>query len=259
MSDIFNTVFKYKEKLSPDKLGAYPERIHVKAMPERRYLWSSRVLVILAIFSICLNMMLTSTILLLTPQRSSAPQMFYINDKFNRLDILEPSEIDVQAFNLITEEQIRNYIMYRYLITSRYDELVSRWSAGSPVFWMSSTAVFSNFKDGEAKQGMTLQRLRGLQRDVEIDWITQIARGVWQVQFRTLDYYPDSEEADVIIWRATMRVSYANINYPNKTFAMRNPFSMVINNYSLAYHGKPDASEHYLSEARRTARKRSGR
>ena len=58
MFDIFNTVFKYKEKSSPDKLGVYPERVHIKAMPERRYLWSSRVLVIMAVFSICLNMIL---------------------------------------------------------------------------------------------------------------------------------------------------------------------------------------------------------
>lgn len=255
MFDIFNTVFKYKEKSSPDKLGAYPERVHVKAMPERRYLWSSRVLVIMAVFSICFNMMLASTIYILLPQRSSAPRLLYVNQKFNQLDMLEPAEIEVPAINLITEEQIRNYIMYRYIITDRYDELVARWAAGSAVYWMSSSGVFSTFKDGEAKQGLTLQRLKGLQRDVEIDWMTQIARGVWQTQFRTIDYYPEAEEPDVTIWRATMRVAYANINYPDRNYAMRNPFSLVIQNYSLAYHGKLSASEHYLSEVNRRSRR----
>ena len=85
MFDIFNTVFKYKEKSSPDKLGVYPERVHIKAMPERRYLWSSRVLVIISVFSICLNMMLSSTIYLLLPQRSSAPRLLYVNNKFNQM------------------------------------------------------------------------------------------------------------------------------------------------------------------------------
>ena len=255
MFDIFNTVFKYKEKSSPDKLGAYPERVHVKAMPERRYLWSSRVLVIMAVFSICFNMMLASTIYILLPQRSSAPRLLYVNQKFNQLDLLEPSEIEVPAINLITEEQIRNYIMYRYIITDRYDELVSRWATGSAVYWMSSSGVFSTFKDGEAKQGIILQRLKGLQRDVEIDWMTQIARGVWQTQFRTIDYYPESNEPDVTIWRATMRVAYANINYPDRNYAMRNPFSLVIQNYSLAYHGKTSVSDHYLSEVNRRSRR----
>lgn len=254
--DIFNTVFKYKEKLSPDKLGAYPERVHIKAMPERRYLWTSRVLVIIAIFSICLNIMLSCTIYLLLPQKSSAPRLMYINNKLNQMQLLEASEINIPAFNLVTEQQIRDYIMYRYLISSRYDELVARWSPGSAVFWMSSVSVFRSFQEGEAKQGITLQRLRGLQRDVEIDWIDQIAQGVWQCQFRTLDYYPERNEPDTTIWRATLRVSYGNINFPNKNFAMRNPFGFIVNNYSLAYHGKPETSEHYLERARRTAKKR---
>ena len=121
MFDIFNTVFKYKEKSSPDKLGVYPERVHVGAMPERRYLWTSRVLVIMSVFSICLNMMLACTVYLLLPQRSSAPRLLYINDTFNQVQFLEPLGLNVPSFNLVTEEQIRNYLMYRYIITSRYD------------------------------------------------------------------------------------------------------------------------------------------
>ena len=40
MLDIFQTIFKYREKKSPDQLGFYPEKVHVSAMPERRYLWT---------------------------------------------------------------------------------------------------------------------------------------------------------------------------------------------------------------------------
>ena len=257
MFDIFTTVFKYKEKSSPDKLGIYPERVHVKAMPERRYLWSSRVLVIMAIFSICLNMMLASTIYLLMPMREAAPRLLYLNSKFNQMKMLEPAEITVPTFDLVTEQQVRDYIMYRYLISSRFDELTKRWGPGGPVFWMSASRVFQEFTSREAQQGITLQRLRGLQRDVEIDWISPIARGVWQIQFRTLDYYPNSSEPDVTIWRATLRVTYAAINYPDKNYAMRNPFGMVVKTYSLAYHGKDTTSSHYLDEARRMARKRA--
>ena len=65
MLDILRTVFKYREKQSPDKLGLYPEQVHVQAMPERRYLWTSRFLVITACLSICLSMMLAMTIFLL--------------------------------------------------------------------------------------------------------------------------------------------------------------------------------------------------
>lgn len=257
MSDILNTVFKYKEKSSPDKLGAYPERVHIKAMPERRYLWSSRILVILSIFSICFNMMLASTIYVLLPQKRVVPRLMYLDPLFNQMALLEPSEVNIPVFNLVAEEQIRNYIMYRYLITSKYDELVKRWSRGGVIFWMSSPYVFNEFTTVESQQGINLQRLKGLIRDVEIDWVRQIAAGVWQTQFRTLDYYPEATEPDVSIWRATLRIVFSKIPYPNKTYAAMNPFSMIVQNYSLAYHGKASESAHYLEEAHRLSQKKA--
>ncbi len=256
MFDIFNTVFKYKEKLSPDKLGAYPERLHVKAMPERRYLWSSRILVIVAVFSIAFNLILTSTIYLLLPERSSAPRLFYIDHRYNQLQLLQPAEINVSVFNLVTEEQIKNYIMLRYLIGKRYDELAARWGKASPLYWMSSPSVYSNFSDGEAPQGSALQRVRHLLRNVKIDWISQISADVWQVQFQTLDYYPGRKEPDITIWRSTLRVAYRTINYPDKNYALLNPFGFLVTNYSLAYHGKPNVSEHYIEKARDTNKRR---
>ena len=259
MFDIFSTVFKYKEKMSPDKLGYYPERVHIKAMPERRYLWSSRLLVIMAIFSICLNMSLASTIYLLLPMKKAAPRLMYLHPVFNQMQLLEASEVRVPVFSLISEQQVRDYIMYRYLIGPHYDELISRWSPGSTVFWMSSPVVFQDFRAQEAEEGITLKRLKGLIRNVEIDWASQIANGVWQVQFRTLDYYPNSKQPDVSIWRATMRIRFARINYPDKNYAMVNPFGFLVKNYSLAYHGKNVSSDHYLDEARKTARKRGAK
>jgi type IV secretory pathway component VirB8 len=174
------------------------------------------------------------------------------------MKMLEPSEIKIPTFDLVTEQQVRDYIMYRYLITSRFDELVKRWGPGGPVFWMSGSRVFQEFREREAQQGINLLRFKGLQRDVEIDWIAPIARSVWQIQFRTLDYYPNATQADVTIWRATLRVGYASINYPDKNYAMRNPFGFVVKTYSLAYHGKDTTSSHYLEEARKSARKRRG-
>ena len=73
MFEIFHTIFKYREKESPDKLGLYPERVHVNAMPERRYLWTSRILVILAAISMSINMMLALTVYLLVPKERVSP------------------------------------------------------------------------------------------------------------------------------------------------------------------------------------------
>ena len=76
MFEIFHTIFKYREKESPDKLGLYPERVHVNAMPERRYLWTSRILVILAAISMSINMMLALTVYLLVPQKEKNGRIY---------------------------------------------------------------------------------------------------------------------------------------------------------------------------------------
>ena len=146
MLEIFNTVFKYKEKQSPDQLGFYPERVHVNAMPERRYLWTSRVLVILACLSICLNMMLAATIYLLLPQRTVQPKLFQINKYFSMLEQVQPAEINFPVSDLITEQHITEYILLRYLVSSDYDELVTRWGPGSTIYWYSSPGSVNSVK-----------------------------------------------------------------------------------------------------------------
>ena len=207
MLEIFNTVFKYKEKQSPDQLGHYPERVHVNAMPERRYLWTSRILVIFACLSICLNMVLAATIYLLLPQRTVQPQLFQINKYFSMLEQVQPAEVDFPVSDLITEQHITEYILLRYLVSSDYDELVSRWSPGSTLYWYSSPAVFREFTENDVAYSVMQFRQKSLQRDVEIDWIKPAALGLWQVQFRTIDILPNQEKPTINIWRATMRIT----------------------------------------------------
>lgn len=256
MFDIFNTIFKYKEKASPDKLGLYPEHVHVDAMPERRYLWTSRVLVIIACFSICFNMMLAASLYVMLPQRGSAPQLFYIDKYFSQIERMQPFEMIYPVGNLITEEHITNYIMMRYIITNDYDELARRWGAGSYIYWLSSPDVYDQFTKFDAKYNLSQFRLKNMMRDVEIDWIRPLTRGLWQTQFRTLDYLPGQEDPIISTWRATMRIQYVNFN-PNQVThedALKNPFGFLVTNYSLSYLGLENDTEHYLSQAKRITR-----
>ena len=154
MFDIFKTIFKYKEKESPDKLGLYPEKVHVDAMPERRYLWTSRILVIIACFSICFNMILASTLYVTIPMRGSYPKLFYIDRYFSQVARLQPAEVSYPVANLITEEHISNYIMLRYIITNDYDELAKRWGVGEYVYWMSSVPVFNDFQEYDVRYNL---------------------------------------------------------------------------------------------------------
>jgi type IV secretory pathway component VirB8 len=254
MIGIFNTIFKYKEKASPDKLGLYPERVHVDAMPERRYLWTSRFLVIVACFSICFNIMLASSIYVMLPQRGAMPQMFYIDHYFSQIERAQPIEIDYPAGNLINEEHITNYIMMRYLITNDYDELLRRWGPGSYIYWYSSPYIYDDFQRYDARFNMLQFRKRNMMRDVEIDWIRPLSKGLWQTQFRTLDYTIGNPEPSVNIWRAIMRIQFVNFMNRTDEDALKNPFGFMVTNYSLSYLGQPTGSEHYLNTAKRITR-----
>lgn len=79
-----------------------------------------------------------------------------------------------------------------------------------------------------------------MQRDVEIEWIKPLAKGLWQVQFRTLDYLPEYDYPVINIWRATMRISYVKIPFIKREDGILNPYGFLVNNFSLAYHGTPE-------------------
>lgn len=250
MFDIFKTIFKYREKESPDKLGLYPESVHVDAMPERRYLWTSRILVVVSCMSISINMMLAATIYLLLPQRSSYPRLLYINNYFSQLEQIEPHERWVSAADLIAEQHIYHYVMLRHKITRDYDELQRRWAPYETLYWYSAPNVYNMFTSREAKYSMDQFRFRSLRRDVEIQWIKIMTTGVWQVQFLTHDYLPEEEKPHTSIWRATLRIAYGRPAFRTRDDLAKNPFGFMVANYSLGYLGTPETSAHYLETAK---------
>lgn len=250
MFDIFRTIFKYREKKSPDKLGLYPESVHVDAMPERRYLWTSRILVVVSCLSISFNMMLAATIYLLLPQRSAYPRLLYINNYFSQLDQVEPQERRISASDLIAEQHIFHYIQLRHQITRDYDELQRRWAPYETLYWYSTPYVYSAFVGKEAKYSMDQFRNLSLTRNVEIQWIKILATGLWQSQFLTQDYLPGQDKPHTSIWRATLRIAYGNPPFRNRDDLAKNPFGFMVINYSLGYMGTPETSAHYLETAK---------
>lgn len=250
MREILQTVFKYKEKASPDKLGAYPERVHVGAMPERRYLWTSRFLVIFSCFSICFTMMLASTIFLLLPQRGAHPLLLQSNKYFSTLELTDVQERSMPVQDLIAELYIEEYIALRHVISNDYDELMTRWAPGSKLYWMSARRLFQSFASNDVENNVKKFRRSGLVRLVETEWVRPIAKGLWQAQFITLDFYPGQTTPMIDIWRAYIRAVFTNINYANRQQRELNPFGFLVLNYSLSYVGTPNEPVSYMNTAK---------
>lgn len=253
MIEIFHTLFRYKEKESPDKIEAYPERVHVEALPERRYLWTSRLLVVLSVISICFNMMLASTIYLMLPQIRTYPNFFSINDYFSQIEVVQKRERPFPVSDLITEKYIDEYINLRFTITKSLVEMQRRWREGSAFYWYQMPPVYAEFMTSDYEEALLKAKKTGLQRYVEVEWIRPLSRGLWQAQFKTYDILPNSGKPTIIYWRAVMRIRYVNLQFKDRAKRMLNPYGFLVERFSLAYHGREGEVESYIE----TARKRS--
>ncbi len=236
MKDIFYTIFKYKDKESPDTLGLYPERVHTRAFPERRYLWSSRMLVIVATISISINMILGSLLIVMLPQKTARPQVFHLNKDFYTLEQTQPAEKSALALDLIAESYIIEYIKLRYLVTQNKKKDDTRWQENSRFFWLSSADVYNQFNETERKYAAA-QRLKGLNRHVLVEWVKPISFGLWQAQFVTYDVY-QNKKVEKNVWRAVIRGSFTKVPFVNKADVIKNPYGFVISSFHLSYVGE---------------------
>ena len=256
---LFSLLFRYKDKKSPDKLGLYPEKFHIPAFPERRYLWSSRILVVCAVMSICANIALTSIVYVLTPQRSSRPVFFNVNENTYTLDETPPLYKNANYMDLLSEGYINEYIIMRHEIPKSTADLYYRWDKTSKFFWYSNIVTYSDFINKlDDKQIMSFIRQK-MKRSVDIDYIKKITDSFWIAQFRTSTSTKSLPTPDVIIWRAYLRIKYeAFQNYEDiekseveKINYTQNPFGFKVTAYSVNYAGKPEKAYSAIQTAQK--------
>lgn len=253
MPGIIDTLFRYREKKSPDKLGLFPEAVDIPAMPERRYLWTSRILVIMSAISICLTMALATTIFLLLPQRGASPSLYRTNPDTYKLERIPPIEQSANMQDLITEQHIEQFLKLRHEVPESAAELYEIWSDHSKLYWLSSFTVFGDFQKKATFTQINDFIIKGIKRKVVIDWMRPLTRSLWETQFKTLITVPQKEEPYVLIWRAYLRIKYEKISEEKTDYWQNNPFGFKVMRYSLAYLGTPEKSSGYLEAAKEEA------
>ena len=258
ISDLFYTLFKYKEKAQKDELGYYPEKVHVRAFPERRFLWTSRFLVVISCLSICVSMILSSILSILLPMKRTGVVPLRID--YNRYQVtrIYPSEVRVYAGDLVVESLIAKYITIRYTIDDDYDKYRNRLSPGSFFDAVTSEDTLHYFEFTEKPYFDLLQR-KGVRREIKINSIYPVSYDFWQVRFTTIDTAPDlpveefmelmkvntasainpPKQGDPLItkWIATIRMKFNIHKDDDRDRALINPFGMSITSYDLSYMG----------------------
>lgn len=229
-STILNSVFAASmEGQTNDKLGPYPEKLDVRAMPERRYLWTSRSLGLVSILSMCFNLVLTSIIMMLSPQLRSIPKLYGYDIHFPKIIEIEPMHVHKTAVDIIMEDLVEDYLKLRMEVLPDIDVMESRWAEGNTFAWQTiNMNQFLNTKE------IMLARLRdeGFTRDVEVLTKFYVGRNIWSVTFDTTDRLPDVERPIYKRWRATIETSPRGMPR-DPDIRRKNPFQFGISFFSL--------------------------
>ena len=229
---IFKFLFSEVDDSSNDKLGAYPEKVHVRAMPERRYLKTSRIMTFLASALLCGTIMLTLIIYMLSPLLRSEPTLLTIDKRFYKLEPIQSQIVLWPSSLLLIEEHIKQYILLRHTIVPDIDEMQMRWSEENSLLkWFSGSDAFSSFVN--EKQVNLARMAEGLTTEVNIRLIQRITDNLWLAEFDTIEHMPEEEFPTVQRWRALLEAGFKRRGYPNRDERLKNPLDFLVTNYSL--------------------------
>lgn len=233
--NLFKFLFSKADEDSNDKLGAYPEKVHVGAMPERRYLKTSRVMTLLACALLCGIIVLGFVIYLLAPQLRAEPMLLAIDKQFYRLEPVQRDVVRTPANRLLMEMYVKEYIFLRNTIVPDIDEMRSRWDERSHLFWYSSKEAYSQFlQEREVKMAKMME---GLTVEVNIRFVHRISASLWLSEFDTIEHMPEDEYPTIKRWRVLMETGFVRRAYPHADERIKNPLDFLVNKYSLASRG----------------------
>ncbi len=205
----------------------------VENSTEKRYLWTARAFAIIFAVSMCCNLILTYVIFTIIPLYRIEPYLFSFKDKKDQIYTIHPVQ-RIYEYKYLTEIFIKEYVLLRNTFVNDIDEMERRWGVGSTLQEMSSTGVYSQFRENFADKAIDLIRNHNITRNIKISSVSEVGgeRGEtwWQVEFRVEDMMPEYETPRLSVWLASIKIQYRS----NKvTFGerLKNPLGFTVLDY----------------------------
>lgn len=174
-----------------DELGAYPLRMQISAIPERRYLRTVRLLAVLSFINLGVLIALACGYVYLAARQDIAVRtgwdMYTMDPMRKVIRRAEPPARTVSGMELMMEKAVRDYITARN--SAAVDSIQQRNLINATTKYLASDDDFKAYnKENSVLQGQT--RGRGLDRRVYIYYANRTPSGLWEVLFDVFDMPP---------------------------------------------------------------------
>lgn len=177
--------WKKKKNDSPDVLEAYPERMQIGAIPERRYLRTARFLAVFTFLNLGVLIALGGQFVY-TARRAdislSHPRAVYMYAIDTQQKTLKPgahSETYVPGIQLMVEAVLRDYILKRHTFLWDIDAMKWRWGPTGTIALYSTRDVMQKFGAESTSAANSAQATQTV-RDVHLYDLQYLGYGLWQ-------------------------------------------------------------------------------
>ncbi len=175
-----------------DVLEAYPERIQISAIPERRYLRTTRILAVATFLNMGIMLALSGIFVYLAARldvsvaNQKVVNLYMIDPERKVIQASEHDRISVSALQLMMESALRDYVINRHSVVWDQEVQESRWGRGGPVSVYSSPNVYKQFSL-EYVNAFNESRSKKVVKDVHLYDLKQTPSGMWEGIFEVFD------------------------------------------------------------------------
>ncbi|MBP5160567.1 MAG: hypothetical protein ILP11_00740 [Alphaproteobacteria bacterium] len=139
-------LFVQKDAGSRDKLGAYPERIHVRALPERRYLKTARVLTLATIMSLLLNVALAFILMYVSPRMTTEivsgerSQIYQADKFFKEIKAVPGRTTSINGIRLAVEAEMVRFVRELFTVLPNEYDMKYKWNPSNFLYLAGGTS-----------------------------------------------------------------------------------------------------------------------
>lgn len=237
-----------------DELGEYPENVSDQPSYVRAIERTLRAVTLVAVISGLMNVAQIMLLLTVFPLQKVVPFLVTFKSQESQVVQVEPLQADAQTLRYASEDNIRQYVTMRHKVTPDFSVMNEQWGPRSRIAAQTQVDAYNTFRKSADDQLKELVS-QNYSRDVQINNVTLLPGGTWQVSFTTVDHSSGQvlpapstggfggsvlgQQAGIVQggesrqeWVATLRIAYQpkRVSFNDR---LLNPLGFTVTDYSV--------------------------